>query len=267
MLEGTTGLILGVANQRSLAWAIAKSTSRAGARLLMTYQNERLRKNVEELAGSLPKSSAGDPLLLPCDVTNDEHVLSLFSSIKQAVGRLDFVIHAVAFALREELEGAYTLTSREGFRIAHDVSVFSLTQVARHAAPLMAGETVGDQPPRGGSIVTLTYIGGERVIPHYNVMGVAKAALESSVRYLAYDLGQQNIRVNAISAGPVKTLAASGVSGFSSMLHHQRSHSPMGRNIEAEEVGDVAMFLVSPLSRAITGETIHVDCGYHIMGL
>lgn len=265
MLEGTTGLVLGVANQRSLAWAIARATWRAGARLILTYQNERLRKNVEELAGTLGDQAGGrSPILLPCDVTNDEQVLSLFASIRQNVGHLDFMAHAIAYAPREELEGDYVATSREGFRIAHDVSVYSLTVMARHATPLMEATP---ESPRGGSIVTLTYVGGERVIPHYNVMGIAKAALESSVRYLAYDLGKKGIRVNAISAGPLKTLAASGVSGFSSMMTHHRGHSPLQRNIDAEEVGDAAMFLISPLSRGVTGEVLHVDCGYHIMGL
>ncbi|MEW6363330.1 MAG: enoyl-ACP reductase [Acidobacteriota bacterium] len=253
-----TGLILGIANQRSLAYAIAQATSAAGAKLIATYQNERLRRNVEPLAATL-----NNPLVLQCDVASDEQILRLFASIRENTDRLDFVVHAIAYALRDDLEGEYVDTSREGFRVAHDVSAYSLTVLARHAAPLMTGT---EEVPRGGSIVTLTYLGGQRVIPHYNVMGVAKAALESSVRYLAYDLGKKNIRVNAIAAGPVRTLAAAGISRFSWMLHHQEAYSPLGRNIEPEEVGAATVFLVSHMARSITGQILHVDCGYHIMG-
>jgi enoyl-[acyl-carrier protein] reductase I len=254
LLEGRHGLVLGIANKRSLAWGIAQAAHRAGARLAVTYQGERLHENVTELAAQLR-----DPLVLPCDVTKDEDVAALAEKVKEGFGSLDFVVHAVAFALREELDGAFVDTSREGYRIAQDVSSYSLTALARATAPLMEG--------RGGSIVTLSYLGGERVVPHYNVMGVAKAALEMSVRYLAADLGPKGIRVNAISAGPVKTLAASGVHGLSKMLEYHRTHAPLRKTTDQDEVGDAALFLVSPLSRGITGEVIHVDGGFHVMGM
>jgi enoyl-[acyl-carrier protein] reductase I len=254
LLQGKTGLILGIANKRSIAWGIAQSLAREGARLAVSYQGERLKQNVEELAGSL-----SDPVILPCDVSRDEELEALAAGVKQSMGGLDFVVHAVAYALREELDGEFLNTSREGYRIAQDVSSYSLTALSRHTAPLMDG--------RAGSIVTLSYLGGERVVPHYNVMGVAKAALEMSVRYLAADLGPKGIRVNAISAGPIKTLAASGVHGLSKMLEYHRSHAPLRRNTEQEEVGDVALFLVSNLSRGVTGEVIHVDGGFHVMGM
>ncbi|HET7294745.1 MAG TPA: enoyl-ACP reductase [Vicinamibacteria bacterium] len=254
LLQGKVGLILGIANKRSIAWGIAQSVSREGARLAVTYQGERLKENVDELAASLK-----DPVVLPCDVTRDEDVDALAESVKGAFGGLDFLVHAVAFALREELDGEFVNTSREGYRVAQDVSSYSLTALTRRFAPLMEG--------RGGSIVTLSYLGGERVVPHYNVMGVAKAALEMSVRYLAADLGPKGIRVNAISAGPIKTLAASGVHGLSRMLEYHRSHAPLRRNTEQEEVGDCALFLVSSLSRGVTGEVIHVDGGFHVMGM
>jgi enoyl-[acyl-carrier protein] reductase I len=254
LLEGKHGLVLGIANKRSLAWGIARSVSRAGARLAVTYQGERLEENVRELAQELK-----DPLILPCDVGRDEDLDALAAKVKQEFGGLDFVVHAVAYALREELDGEFLNTSREGYRIAQDVSAYSLTALAKRTAPLMEG--------RAGSIVTLTYLGGERVVPHYNVMGVAKAALEMSVRYLAADLGPKGIRVNAISAGPIKTLAASGVHGISKMLEYHRSHAPLRKNTEQEEVGDVALFLVSPLSRGTTGEVIHVDGGFHVLGM
>jgi enoyl-[acyl-carrier protein] reductase I len=254
LLEGRHGLVLGVANKRSIAWGIAQAAHREGARLALTYQGERLKENVTELSAQLR-----DPLLLPCDVTRDEDVAALAASVGEAFGSLDFVVHAVAFALREELDGEFLNTSREGYRIAQDVSSYSLTALARATAPLMEG--------RGGSIVTLSYLGGERVVPHYNVMGVAKAALEMSVRYLAADLGPKGIRVNAISAGPIKTLAASGVHGLSKMLEYHRTHAPLRRTTDQEEVGDAALFLLSPLSRGITGEIIHVDGGFHVMGM
>jgi enoyl-[acyl-carrier protein] reductase I len=253
LLEGQRGLVLGIANKRSIAWGIARAVAREGARLAVTYQGERLEENVRELAAGL-----NDPLILPCDVSRDEDVLALAESVKKEFGSLNFVIHAVAYALREELDGEFVNTSREGYRTAQDISSYSLTVLARHTAPLMEG---------GGSIVTLTYLGGERVVPHYNVMGVAKAALEMSVRYLAADLGPRGIRVNAISAGPIKTLAASGVHGISKMLEYHRTHAPLRRNTEQEEVGDAALFLVSPLARGITGEVIHVDGGFHVMGI
>ena len=253
LLEGKRGLILGVANKRSIAWGIAQSVSREGARLALTFQGERLEENVRELAATLE-----DPVILPCDVAKDEDLQALAAGVQKDLGGLDFVVHAVAYALREELDGEFLNTSREGYRIAQDISSYSLTALCRAVVPLM---------PNGGSIVTLTYLGGERVVPHYNVMGVAKAALEMSVRYLAADLGPKGIRVNAISAGPIKTLAASGVHGISKMLEYHRTHAPLRKNTEQEEVGDAALFLVSPLSRGITGEVIHVDGGFHVMGM
>ena len=254
LLEGKHGLVLGVANKRSIAWGIAQAAHRQGARLALTYQGERLEKNVRKLAEELR-----DPLLLPCDVSRDEDLKAVADAVKAEFGRLDFVVHAVAFALREELDGAFVDTSREGYRVAQDISSYSLTALARETAPLME--------ENGGSIVTLSYLGGERVVPHYNVMGVAKAALEMSVRYLAADLGPRGIRVNAISAGPIKTLAASGVHGLSKMLEYHRTHAPLRKNTEQDEVGDAGLFLVSPLSRGITGEVIHVDGGFHVMGM
>jgi enoyl-[acyl-carrier protein] reductase I len=253
MLEGKRGLVLGVANKRSLAWGIAQSVAGAGARLALTYQGERLEENVRELAASLT-----DPLILPCDVAKDEDLARLAVDVAREFGHLDFVVHAVAYALREELDGEFVNTSREGYRVAQDISSYSLTALAKVTVPLMAA---------GGSIITLSYLGGERVVPHYNVMGVAKAALEMSVRYLAADLGPKGIRVNAISAGPIKTIASSGVHGISKMLEYHREHAPLRKNTEQAEVGDVALFLVSPLSRGVTGEVIHVDGGFHVMGM
>jgi enoyl-[acyl-carrier protein] reductase I len=254
LLEGKLGLVLGIANKRSLAWGIAQSVAREGARLAVTYQGERLEENVRELAQGLTA-----PLVLPCDVSKDEDLDRLAQGLREGFGGLDFVVHAVAYALREELDGEYLNTSRDGYRIAQDVSAYSLTALARRMAPLMEG--------RGGSIVTLSYLGGERVVPHYNVMGVAKAALECSVRYLAADLGPRGVRVNAISAGPIKTLAASGVHGLSKMLEFHRTHAPLRKNTEQEEVGDAGLFLVSRLSRGVTGEVIHVDGGFHVMAM
>jgi enoyl-[acyl-carrier protein] reductase I len=253
LLDGKRGLILGIANKRSIAWGIAQAAHREGARLAVTYQGERLLENVRELSAQLR-----DPLVLPCDVSKDEDLSALAASVREGLGGLDFVVHAVAFALRDELDGEFLNTSREGYRLAQDISSYSLTALARETAPLMEG---------GGSIVTLSYLGGERVVPHYNVMGVAKAALEMSVRYLAADLGPKGIRVNAISAGPIKTLAASGVHGLSKMLEYHRTHAPMRRTTDQEEVGDTALYLVSHLSRGVTGEVIHVDGGFHVMGM
>ena len=255
LLEGKTGLILGIANKRSLAWGIAQSVAREGARLAVTYQGERLEENVRDLAAGLDR-----PVILPCDVSKDEDLETLAASVKKELGGLDFVVHAVAYALREELDGEFLNTSREGYRMAQDISSYSLTALVRRTAPLMEGRG-------GGSVVTLSYLGGERVVPHYNVMGVAKAALECSVRYLAADLGPKGIRVNAISAGPIKTIASSGVHGISKMLEYHRTHAPLHKNTEQEEVGDAALFLVSRLSRGITGELIHVDGGFHVMGM
>jgi len=253
LLDGKRGLILGIANKRSIAWGIAQAAHREGARLAVTYQGERLEENVRELSAQLR-----DPLILPCDVSKDDDLKALAASVREGLGGLDFVVHAVAFALREELDGEFLNTSREGYRLAQDISSYSLTALARETAPLMEA---------GGSIVTLSYLGGERVVPHYNVMGVAKAALEMSVRYLAADLGPKGIRVNAISAGPIKTLAASGVHGLSKMLEYHRTHAPLRKTTDQEEVGDTALFLVSHLSRGVTGEVIHVDGGFHVMGM
>lgn len=253
-LSGKKGLVLGVANKRSLAWAIARGASEAGAELALTYQGERLEENVRELAGTLGRES----LILPCDVAADDQIDAAFASIRESMGRLDFVVHAAAFAPPEALSLPYVQTTREAFRMALDISAYSLVSLARAAQPLMT---------EGGSIVTLTYLGAERVLPNYNVMGVAKAALECSVRYLASDLGPQNIRVNAISAGPVKTLAAKGISGFSDILGVYRDRAPLRRNTEAGEVGDTGVFLISDAARGITGEVLYVDGGYHVMGM
>jgi enoyl-[acyl-carrier protein] reductase I len=252
-LEGKTGIILGVANKRSIAWACANSLAREGMRLAFTYIGERMEKNVRALAEKCPGS-----LVLPCDVTKPEEIDAAFEAVGAEFGHLDTVVHAVAFAKKEELEGDFYHTSKEGYMLAHEVSAYSLTAVTRRALPLMEG--------RDGSIVTLSYLGGDRVVPNYNVMGIAKAALEASVRYLAADLGPRGIRVNAISAGPVRTLSASGISGFNSMLDAIEERAPLKRNITADEVGDTCLFLSSELSRGITGSTIYVDAGYHIMG-
>jgi enoyl-[acyl-carrier protein] reductase I len=254
LLGGKTGVVFGVANKRSLAWAIARRAAEEGARIALTYQGERLEENARDLATSLK-----DPLVLPCDVARDEDIAAVFARIKEEFGGLDFVVHGVAYALREELEGEYLNTSREGYRIAQDISVYSLTAIAREAGPLMEG--------RSGSVLTLTYLGGERVIPGYNVMGVAKAALDMSARYLAENLGPRGIRVNVLSAGPVKTLASAGIGGFSKILEHMRNRAPLRRNIDQTEVADAAMFLLSDMSRGVTGEILHVDCGYNIMGM
>jgi enoyl-[acyl-carrier protein] reductase I len=254
LLNGKTGIVFGVANKRSLAWAIAKRAADEGARIALTYQGARLEENAQELAATLT-----NPLVLPCDVSQDEDIAAVFSRVREELGGLDFVVHGIAYAQKEELEGEYVNTSREGYRVAQDVSVYSLTAIARHAAPLMEG--------RNGSILTLTYLGGERVIPHYNVMGVAKAALDMSVRYLASDLGPRGIRVNALSAGPVKTLASAGISGFSKILEHMRNHAPLRRIVDQGEVAAAALFLLSDMSSGVTGEILHVDCGYNTMGM
>ncbi len=254
-LREKTGLIVGVANKRSIAWAIAQAAAAAGARLAITYQGERLEENVRELAADL-----NDPLLLPLDVTSDEQIAETFAAIDRQFGGLDFLVHGAAFAPREELSNPFLQTTREGFRVALDVSAYSLVALARGAAPLM--ERRG-----GGSILTLTYLGSQRVFPNYNVMGVAKAALECAVRYLASELGPAGIRVNAISAGPIKTLAASGISGFSSILQHYRDRAPLRKTVETGEVADAAMFLLGPAGRSVTAEVLLVDGGYHAMGL
>jgi enoyl-[acyl-carrier protein] reductase I len=249
-------LIVGIANKRSLSWAVAQALHASGARLVLTYQNERLRENVEELAATLDPA----PLLLPCDVGVDGEIAALADAVVRECGGADMLLHGAAFAPREALAAPFVETSREAFRIALDVSAYSLVALARAVAPSMAARG-------GGSILTLTYLGSQKVFPNYNVMGVAKAALEASVRYLASDLGPQRIRVNAISAGPVKTLAAAGISGFSSILEVYRSRAPLRRNIETAEVADAAMFLLGPAGRAITGEVLMVDSGYSIMGM
>ena len=253
MLQNKFGIIFGVANKRSIAWATAQALSEAGARLAFTYQGERLKENVE----SLTQGMAG-ALILPCDVMKPEEVEGTFKRVREEFGRLDFLVHSIAYAPKEELEGAFVDTSREGFQIALEVSAYSLASLARAAVPLMTN---------GGSIVSMTYYGAEKVVPNYNVMGVAKAALESCTRYLAADLGKRNIRVNAISAGPINTLSARAVSNMGLMLKHHAERAPLGRNVEAREVGNCALFLCSPLSSGITGEIIHVDCGYNIMAL
>jgi len=251
------GVVVGVANKRSLAWAIARAAHAAGARLVLTYQNERLRENVEELAATLDPA----PLLLPCDVSLDADIAALFARVgAEWPDGLDFLVHGAAFAPREAISEPFVKTSREAWRIALDVSAYSLVALANGAAPLMAARG-------GGSMLTLTYLGSERVFPNYNVMGVAKAALEASVRYLASDLGPQNIRVNAISAGPVKTLAAAGVAGFSSILKVYQERAPLRRNIETAEVAEAALFLLGPAGRGVTAEVLHVDCGYHAVGM
>jgi enoyl-[acyl-carrier protein] reductase I len=252
LLEGKNGLIAGVANKHSIAWAIAQSAAKEGARLAFNYQNERLKDNVESLAGTIEGARC-----FPCDVTDDAQVDALMKSVEAEMGQLDFLVHSLAFAPREELEGDFLNTSRRGFATALDISAYSLIALARAALPLMR---------EGGSIITLTYLGSERVVPHYNVMGVAKAALEATVRYLANDLGPRGIRVNAVSAGPIRTLAARGVSGITKMVEHHREIAPLRRATEQAEVGDAALFLLSSLSRGITGEVIYVDGGYHILG-
>ena len=253
MLENKVGMIFGVANKRSIAWACAEACAAQGARLAFTYQGERLKENVEKLTKDLPGA-----LVVPCDVTNQAEVEAAFNSVKTEFGRLDFLIHSIAYAPKEALEGEFVTTSREAFLTAMEISAYSLPQLALAAIPLMT---------EGGSIVTMSYYGAEKVVQSYNVMGVAKAALEASVRYLAEDLGSHNIRVNAISAGPINTLAARGVKNMSTFLKHVAERAPLRRNVEAREVGKTALFLVSDLSSAITGETIYVDCGYNIMGI
>jgi enoyl-[acyl-carrier protein] reductase I len=254
-LTGKTGLIVGIANKRSIAWAIAQAVTAAGARLAVTYQGERLEENVRELASGLT-----DPLILPCDVADDAQIANVFESIDRAFGGLDFLVHGAAFAPPKELSAPFVETSREGFRVSLDVSAYSLVALARGAMPLM--ERRG-----GGSILTLTYLGSQRVFQNYNVMGVAKAALEACVRYLAADLGPKGIRVNAISAGPIKTIAASGISGFSSILQHYRDRAPLRRTVETAEVADAALFLLGPAGRAVTAEVLMVDSGYHATGM
>jgi enoyl-[acyl-carrier protein] reductase I len=254
LLDGKLGIVFGVANQRSIAWAIAQAWAREGAKLAFTYQGDRVKENVAELVATF----GADTLMLPCDVTRDEEIEGVFKAVGEKFGRLHLLLHSVAFAPKSALEGEFVNTSREAFRIAHDVSAYSLVALARAAAPLMTD---------GGSIIGLSYYGAEKVIPHYNVMGVAKAALEASTRYLAYDLGPKKIRVNCISAGPVNTLAARGISGFNEMLKHYEAKSPLKRNVLPDELGATGVFLASNGAAAITGQVLYVDCGYQIMGM
>ncbi len=254
-LNGKLGLIVGVANKRSISWAIAQAAQAAGARLALTYPSQRLEENVRELAEKL-----ANPLVLPCDVASDEQIAALASSLDREFGGLDFLVHGAAFAPSSALDNPFLQTTREDFRIALDVSTYSLIALARAVQPLL-------EKRGGGSILTLSYLGGTRVFQGYNVMGVAKAGLETTVRYLSSDLGPQKIRVNAISAGPIKTLAAAGISGFSTILQVYRDRSPLRKNVELGEVADAALFLLGPESRAITGEILMVDGGFHVMGI
>jgi len=254
-LLSKVGIIVGVANKRSIAWAIAQAAAAEGATLVLTYQGERLEENVRELSATIERA-----IVLPCDVTSDEQMDSLFAAVEQQFGGLDFLVHGAAFAQPADLSAPFSQTSREGFRLALDVSAYSLIALARRAAPLM--ERRG-----GGSVLTLTYLGSERVFTNYNVMGVAKAALEASVRYLASELGPRSIRVNAISAGPIKTLAAAGISGFRSILQIYRDRAPLRRTVETSEVADAAVFLLGPAGRAVTAEVLMVDGGFHAMGV
>jgi len=253
MLQGKRGVVFGVANEYSIAWAIAKAAHQHGAQLAITYQNERFEETVRKLAATL-----NEPLVLRCDVSEDEQIVKVYEEIASKWGKLDFVVHSIAFAPRSALEGKFIETSRSDFLLAHDISVYSFIAVTRHAVPLM---------PEGGSVLTLTYLGSERAVPGYNVMGVCKAALEACVRYLAAELGERNIRVNALSPGPIKTLAARGIPGFTKMLEIVKERAPMKRSTTQEEVGNMAVVLLSDYASSITGEVIYVDCGYHIMGL
>lgn len=255
LLEGKTGIVFGVANKRSIAWAIAQSLAKEGMKLAFTYQGERLKESVEELTSTMQGAS-----LLPCDVTVDSEIDTVFNTVGEQLGRLDVLIHSVAFAPRDDMETEFFKTSRNGFKTAHDISAYSLVALTRAAVPLM--EKAG-----GGSVLAMSYYGAVKAVVGYNVMGVAKSSLESTVRYLAADLGPKNIRVNAISAGPVNTLAARGVRGFTDMLKYSAEKSPLRRNVKLEEIGNAALFLCSDMSSAITGEILYVDCGYNIIGL
>jgi enoyl-[acyl-carrier protein] reductase I len=256
-LDGQTGLVFGVANKRSIAWGIAQALHDAGSRLAFTYQGERLEETVRELAGSLDPSYP----VLPCDVTSDDDIASVFGAVGEAFGGgLDTLVHSVAFAPKESFAGLFADTKRADFAAAMDISAYSLVALTRAAAPLM--EARG-----GGTVITMTYLGGERVVPKYNLMGVAKAALDSAVTYLAFDLGPRNIRVNAISAGPVRTLAGRSIPGFPKMEEYVRTNSPLRRNVDTEDIGALAAFLAGPGGRNISGETIHLDAGYHVMGM
>jgi len=254
ILDGKCGVVFGVANKRSIAWAIAEAWHKEGAKLAFTYQGERLKSKVEDLV----QAFGDDTLLIPCDVTKDEEIDNVFASVGDKFGKLDLLLHSVAFAPKESLEGDFVSTTREAFLTSHDVSAYSLVALCQRAAPLMTD---------GGSVVAMSYYGAEKVIPNYNVMGVAKASLEASTRYLAYDLGPKKIRVNCISAGPMNTLAARGIGGFSKMLDHNKEHAPLKRNVDPAELGSTGTFLASDGAAAITGQVIYVDCGYQIMGM
>ena len=254
-LAGKTGLIFGVANKRSIAWAIAQAWHQAGAKLIFNYQGERLKDNVEELVGTF----GADTLIAPCDVGSDAEIERFFAQVKERTERIDLLLHSVAFAPREALTGEFINTTRQAYATAHDISAYSLVGLSRAALPFME--------KNGGSIIAMSYLGAARVVPHYNVMGVAKASLEASVRYLAYDLGPKKIRVNAISAGPMNTLAARGVGGFTEMLKHYEAHAPLKRNVELEELGATGLFLASDGAAAITGQTLYVDSGFSVMAM
>ena len=254
VLTGKVGVVFGVANKRSIAWAIAKAWAAAGARLIFNYQGERLKENVEELVGEFGEQTP----LFPCDVSSDDEISAFFEKVRSETDRVDLMLHSLAFAPREALEGDFVSTTREAFRVAHDISAYSLVALAREVAPLMMN---------GGSIVAMTYYGSQKVVPHYNVMGVAKASLEASARYLAYDLGPKKIRVNCISAGPVQTLAARGISGFSAMLKHYQERAPLKRSCDLAELGATGVFLASDGAAAITGQVIYVDGGYQTIGM
>jgi len=255
LLDGKVGIVFGVANKRSIAWSIAQAWAKEGAKLAFTYQGDRVKENVEELAGTF----GADTLIMPCDVTKDADIARVFAEFGAKFDqKLDLLLHSVAFAPKDALEGRFVNTSREAYRIAHDVSAYSLVALARAAEPLMVN---------GGSIIGMSYYGAEKVVPHYNVMGVAKASLEACTRYLAYDLGPQKIRVNCISAGPVNTLAARGISGFGEMIKVYQQRSPLKRNVTNEELGATGTFLASDGAAAITGQVLYVDCGYQIMGM
>ncbi len=254
VLAGKIGVVFGVANKRSIAWAIAQAWAKAGARLVFNYQGERLKENVEELIGEFGEKTP----LFQCDVSSDEEIKSFFEKVRGETDHVDLMLHSLAFAPKEALEGDFLSTTREAFRTAHDISAYSLVALAREAAPMMTN---------GGSIVAMTYYGSKKVVPHYNVMGVAKASLEASTRYLAYDLGPRKIRVNCISAGPVNTLAARGISGFMSMLKHYQERAPLKRSCDSAELGETGVFLASDGAAAITGQVIYVDGGYQIMGM
>lgn len=253
-LEGKTYVVMGIANKRSIAWGVARTLHQAGAQLIFTYGRERTEKSVRELAATLEGS---EPFIIRCDVTQDDSIAACFAAIKEKYGVIHGIVHSIAFANKEELDGEFLDTSRDGFLLAHNISSYSLTAVAKASKDMMT---------EGGSIVTMTYLGGERVLPNYNVMGVAKASLEASVRYLASDLGKDHIRVNAISAGPIRTLSAKGIRGFNSILNTIEEKAPLRRTTTQEEVGETTLFLLSDMSRGITGENIHVDSGYHIIG-